>query len=370
MGMRVPYSYLERQFAHNVDAILADIRELVRTGDYTLGAAVADFETRYARQLGVRHAIGVDSGTEALTLALQAVGVKAGDEVITAPNTFIATVGAIVAAGARPVFVDVNAEHNMDPGLVEAAITPRTRALMPVHLSGNPADMSVLMEIARRRGIPVVEDACQAFTAAIDGRFVGTFGDAGGFSLHPLKPLNVWGDGGVIVTGSDDIAHHLRLRRNHGLSNRDTVEIFGVNSRLDTLQAIVGLHLLDGAMAVTDRRIANAGRLDTGLRPLAGRITIPPRRRGVRHVYQTYVVQARDRDALVRFLVEHGIEAKIHYPVPVHLQPAAKELGYKPGDFPVCEAQAREIVTLPAHQFLTDAEIDYVITQVQEFYTR
>jgi len=263
--MRVPYSYLKRQFAQNVDAILADIRELVRTGDYTLGAAVADFETRYARQLGIRHAIGVNSGTEALTLALQAVGVKPGDEVITAPNTFIATVGAIVAAGARPVFVDVNAEHNLDPGLVEAAITPRTRALMPVHLSGNPADMPVLMEIARRRGIPVVEDACQAFTAAIDGRFVGAWGDAAGFSLHPLKPLNVWGDGGIIATGSDDIAHHLRLRRNHGLSNRDTVEIFGVNSRLDTLQAIVGRHLLDGTMAITDRRIAMPGRF-VGLR--------------------------------------------------------------------------------------------------------
>lgn len=370
MGLRVPYSYLERQFAHNADAILADIRELVRAGDYTLGAAVADFESRYARQLGVRHAIGVNSGTEALTLALEAVGVRPGDEVITAPNTFIATVGAIVAAGARPIFVDVNAEHNIDPTLIEAALTPRTRALLPVHLSGNPADMPAVLEIARRRGLPVVEDACQAFGASIDGRFVGAWGDAAGFSLHPLKPLNVWGDGGVIATGSDAMADHLRLRRNHGLRNRDTVEIFGVNSRLDTLQAIVGRHLLDGIMAITDRRIANARRLDRGLAALGGDITIPPRRPGARHVYQTYVVQARDRDALVRFLNERGVEAKIHYPVPVHLQPAAKELGHKPGDFPVCEAQAREIVTLPSHQFLTDEEIDYVIQQVREFYQR
>ncbi|HET8576148.1 MAG TPA: DegT/DnrJ/EryC1/StrS family aminotransferase [Methylomirabilota bacterium] len=368
--MRVPYSYLERQFADNVDGILADIRELVRSGDYTLGAAVGDFEARFARRLGIRHAIGVNSGTEALTLALEAAGVRSGDEVITTPNTFIATVGAIVAAGARPVFVDVNAEHNLDPKPVEEAITPRTRALMPVHLSGNPADMPAIMEIAHRRGLVVVEDACQAFTAAIDGRCVGTFGDAGAFSLHPLKPLNVWGDGGIIVTDSDEMAHHLRLRRNHGLSNRETVEIFGVNSRLDTLQAIVGRHLLDGIMAVTERRIANARRLDRGLAPLTGDITIPPRRPGVRHVYQTYVVQARDRDALVRFLIERGVEAKIHYPVPLHRQPAAKELGYKAGDFPVCEAQAREIVTLPAHQFLTEEEIDYVIAQVQEFYTR
>jgi dTDP-4-amino-4,6-dideoxygalactose transaminase len=368
MGMRVPYSYLERQFSHNVDTILADIRDLVCTGDYTLGRAVADFEQRYASRLGARHAIGVNSGTDALTLALQAIGVRPGDEVITAPNTFIASVGAIVAAGARPVFVDVNAEHNIDPSLIEAAITPRTRALMPVHLSGNPADMPVIMDIARRRGIPVVEDACQAFTAAIHGRFGGTWGDVAAFSLHPLKPLNVWGDGGVIVTNSDATADHLRLRRNHGLRGRDTVEIFGVNSRLDTLQAIVGRHLLDDIMAVTDRRIANAQRLDRGLAPLAGDVTIPPRRSGVRHVYQTYVVQARDRDALVRFLLEQGVEAKVHYPVPVHLQAAAKDLGHKLGDFPVCEVQAREIVTLPSHQFLTDEEIDYVLQKVLEFY--
>ncbi|HET7874921.1 MAG TPA: DegT/DnrJ/EryC1/StrS family aminotransferase [Methylomirabilota bacterium] len=368
--MRVPYSYLERQFADKVDAILADLRALVRTGDYTLGQAVGEFEGRYARILGVRHAIGVNSGTEALTLALQAVGVRPGDEVITAPNTFIASVGAVVAAGARPVFVDVNTEHNIDPSLIEAAITPRTRALLPVHLSGNPADMPAILEIARRRGLAVVEDACQAFTAAIDGRPVGSFGEAAGFSLHPLKPLNVWGDGGMIVTSSDALADHLRLRRNHGLRNRDTVEIWGVNSRLDTIQAIVGLHLLDDILAITDRRIENAHHLDAGLTRLAPEITIPPRRPGVRHAYLTYVVQARDRDGLVRFLLERGVEAKVHYPVPVHLQPAAKDLGYKLGDFPVCERQAREIVTLPAHQHLTPAELDYVIEQGGRFYGR
>jgi len=369
MAMRVSYSYLDRQFA-DPDAILADIRELVRRGDYTLGAAVGEFEARYARMVGVPHAIGVGSGTEALTLALQAVGVRPGDEVVTAPNTFIASVGAIVAAGARPVFVDVNAEHNIDAALIERALTPRTRALLPVHLSGNPADMPAILEIGRRRGVPVVEDACQAFTAAIDGRAVGTFGEAAGFSLHPLKPLNVWGDAGMIVTDSDALADHLRLRRNHGLRDRDTVEIFGVNSRLDTLQAIVGLHLLDKTVAVTERRIEHARRLDAGLAPLAPRITVPPRRPGIRHAYLTYVVQAQDRDMLVRFLIERGVEAKIHYPVPVHLQPAAKDLGYKAGDFPMCERQAREIVTLPAHQHLTHDQLDYVVEQVREFYSR
>jgi dTDP-4-amino-4,6-dideoxygalactose transaminase len=368
--VRVPYSYLERQFASNAEAILADIRELVRTGDYTLGSVVQEFESRFAGMVGVRHAIGVNSGTEALTLSLQAVGVRPGDEVITAPNTFIATVGAIVAAGARPVFVDVDESHNIDPRLIEAAISPGTRALLPVHLSGCPADMPLIQAIARRHGLPVVEDACQAFTAAIGGYAVGSRGDAAGFSLHPLKPLNVWGDGGVIVTDSGAMAEHLRLRRNHGLRNRDTVEIFGVNSRLDTLQAIVAKHLLDDTVAITERRIANARRLDLGLGSLEAHVRIPPRRPEVRHVYQTYVVQVRDRDGLVRWLHERGVEAKVHYPVPLHLQPACKDLGYGPGDFPVCEAQAREIVTLPAHQHLVDEEIDYVIEQVRTFYER
>jgi len=174
----------------------------------------------------------------------------------------------------------------------------------------------------------------------------------------------------MIVTDSDTLADHLRLRRNHGLRDRDTVEIFGVNSRLDTLQALVGLHLLDTTGAVTERRIGHARRLDAGLAPLAPHITVPPRRPGVRHAYLTYVVQAQDRDGLVRFLVERGVEAKVHYPVPVHLQPAAKDLGYKPGDFPVCERQAREIVTLPAHQHLTFDQLDYVVEQVTEFYSR
>lgn len=369
MITRVPYSYLERQFVE-IDPILDDIRDLVRRGDYTLGGAVRDFEARFARLVGVRHAIGVNSGTEALTLALRAVGVGPDDEVITAPNTFIATVGAIVAAGARPVFVDVDAQHNIDPALIEAEITPRTRAILPVHLEGNPADMAGIGDIAELYGLEVVEDACQAFTAAIGDRRVGTFGRAGGFSLHPLKPMNVWGDAGMIVTNDDTVADHLRLLRNHGLRDRDTVEIFGVNSRLDTLQAIVGSHLLDGVLAATDRRIANAGRLDAGLFDLGDVVRIPPRRAGVRHVYQIYVIETRERDGLLRFLVEQGIEAKVHYPVPVHLQPAARGLGYGVGDFPVCERQAREILTLPAHQFLSDDEIDGMIEHVRRFYGR
>jgi len=367
--VRVPFSYLERQFAE-VDAIMADVRELVRTGDFTLGAPVREFEARFAKAVGVRHAIGVGSGTEAITLALQGAGVGAGDEVITAPNTFIATLGAIVATGARPVFVDVDAQHTLDATRLEAAITSRTRAIVPVHLWGNPADMPAIVAVAKRHGLAVVEDACQALSAAIDGRAVGSFGIAGAFSLHPLKPLNVWGDGGVIVTDSDVLADHLRLRRNHGLRGRDTVEIFGVNSRLDSLQAIVGSHLIDRVSVITEARIANAGRLDAGLVPLADVVRHAPRRPGFRHVYQIYVIRARRRDELIRHLVERVIEAKVHYPVPLHLQPASRGLGYPRGAFPACEAEAAEIVTLPAHQHLSAAELDYVVEQVRGFYGR
>ncbi|MGH7318734.1 MAG: DegT/DnrJ/EryC1/StrS family aminotransferase, partial [Candidatus Rokuibacteriota bacterium] len=208
--MRVPYSYLREQFADS-EPILRDIKGLLETTQFTLGPPVAEFEERFARLCGAKHAIGVGTGTDALFLSLKAVGVSPGDEVITAADTFIATAGAIVQAGARPVFVDVLDDFNIDPGKIEAAITPRTRALLPVHYAGQPAKMGPILEIARRRKLPVVEDACQAISAAIDGRLVSNFGVAAGFSLHPLKNLNVWGDGGVIVTNSAEMDATLRL---------------------------------------------------------------------------------------------------------------------------------------------------------------
>lgn len=365
--MQVPYSYLDRQFAE-IDATLETIRALVRSGDFTLGAPVGQFEDRFAALQGAQFAIGVNSGTDALALSLRGLGVGPGDEVVTTPNTFIATVGAIVQVGARPVFVDVGPDYNLNPQLIEAAITPRTRALLPVHLCGRPADMRAIMEIASRHGIPVVEDAAQAINAAIHGQPVGNFGATGCFSLHPLKNLNVWGDGGVIVTNSVETRDRLRLLRNHGLSTRDDIEMFGVNSRLDSLQALVGLSLIDQTVAITDARIRNAARYDAAFADLNDVIRLPPRDPGVREVYHTYVIQARDRDDLLGYLLERGVEAKVHYPVPLHLQPAARHLGYRQGDFPVTESQANSILTLPVHQHLEPAEVDYVIDAVVRFY--
>jgi dTDP-4-amino-4,6-dideoxygalactose transaminase len=230
--------------------------------------------------------------------------------------------------------------------------------------------MAPILALARARGIPVVEDACQAIGAAIDGGRAGGFGAAAGFSLHPLKNLNVWGDGGVIVTDSEELRDRLRLLRNHGLRNRDEVEIFGVNSRLDTLQAIVGNHLLKDLPAITEARIRNAARLDAGLAGLAPDVELPPRPAGVRHVFHLYMVQARDRDGLLQHLLARGVEAKVHYPVPLHLQPAARALGYREGDFPVAERQAKRIITLPVHQHLSADQLDYTLAAIREFYRR
>ena len=367
--LRVPYSYLDRQFAE-VGPILEDIRSLVLSGDFTLGRPVSEFEERFARLIGTRYAVGVGSGTDALRLCLKSLGVGPGDEVVTAANTFVATAGAIETAGARVVFVDCDDRFVMDPDKLERAITPRTKAVMPVHWGGQPADIESILAVAGRRGLSVVEDACQAIGAARDGRKCGAIGVAAGFSLHPLKNINVWGDGGVITTDSEELRDGLRLQRNHGLTNRDEVAFYAYNSRLDSLQAVVGNRLIQDMERITAARIANAARLDAAFAPLHPRVVLPRRSPAERHVYHLYQFLAEDRDALLEHLHARGVEAKVHYPVPLHLQPASRHLGYKAGDFPVAEAQARSILTLPVHQHLTDEEIEHMIRCVRGFYAR
>lgn len=365
--MRVHYSYLDQQFSE-VEVYFADLRKLVQTGEFTLGPFVEAFEKKFASYVGVKHAIGTNTGTGALILSLKAVGVKPGSEVITVANTFIATVGAIVAAGARPVFVDCDERYQIDVNKIEAAITPKTSAILPVHWAGCPPEMDKVLEIAGRYRIPVVEDACPAVGAKINGRFAGTFGKVNAFSMHPLKPLNVWGDGGIIVTDDDEAAKFLRLYRNHGLVDRDHVEIWGVNDRLQPFQAVVGSRVLDTVEGLVEARIRNAQLFDAGLKGLEQFIAPPRRPAGYREVYQLYLVTAKRRNELVKYLNEHEIEAKVHYPIPIHLQNCARDLGYKRGDFPMCELQADEIVTLPAHQHITREQIDYTCEVIQKFY--
>jgi aminotransferase EvaB len=365
--MEVPYSYLDRQFS-DVDGYLEDIRALVLSGDFTIGAVVDEFESRFADLCGLPYAVGVGCGTDALILSMKILDIGPGDEVITTPNTFIATVGAIAMTGARPVFVDNNSEYTIAVDQIEEAITPRTKAIMPVHLTGMPSDMPAIMEIGKSHNLTVIEDAAQAILASIDGKSVGSWGETACFSLHPLKNLNVWGDGGVIVTRSAELYEKLRLFRNHGLVNRDEVEMFGHNSRLDSLQAVVANRLIDQTRSITDCRIANAKRIDEGLADLADFVTIPIRPSNVKQVYHTYVIRVRDRDALLANLLEHGIDAKVHYPIPLHLQKASAYLGYHQGDFPVCEEDCKTIISLPVHQHLTSDELEYMISHVRNFY--
>jgi dTDP-4-amino-4,6-dideoxygalactose transaminase len=366
--LEINHNYLQQQFADH-DAILAKIRELVIRGDFTLGREVDQLEDEFAAIAGAKHAIGVGSGTDALFLSLKALGIEHGDEVITTPYTFFATIGAIVTAGARPVFVDIRDDYNIDVSRIEAAITPRTRAILPVHWSGKPCDMDPMVEVAQRHGLPIVEDACHAVQASYRGRPAGTLGTLGCFSFHPLKNLNVWGDGGIIATNSDELAAQLRLLRNHGLINRDQCAVFAYNSRLDTLQAVVARHLLGKLDHITASRIAHAAYYDERLRRIP-QITVPHRERDVKQVYHLYIVRCERRDELMKHLNAHGVDAKIHYPIPMHLQPAAAHLGHRRGDFPVCERIVGEVLSLPVHEFITREQQDRVVELIEAFYQR
>ncbi len=376
--MKVPFSYLERQFRFAkpgevpelADRIFEDLKEFIQTGDFTLGKKMEEFESKFAQLIGVRHAIGVNSGTDALMLSLKAIGIEAGDEVITSAETFIATAGAIAAAGARPTFVDVGDDYLIDADQIERAITPKSRAIMPVHFTGNCPDMETIMSISRRHHLPVIEDSCCAIDAAINGFKAGSIGLTGSFSFHPLKNLNIWSDGGMVTTHSDEVASKIRLLRNHGMVNRDEIEIFGLNSRLDTFQAVVALRMMDEVTEVTNRRIAAARQLDQGFADLQDFIEIPPRNSKVRQVFHLYMVRARDRDQLLSHCVKRGVEAKVHYPTPLPYQKCCANLGYKWGDFPKTERDVGSIITFPAHQHLSPDEIDFTIKTVREFYKK
>lgn len=362
----INHNYLQQQFA-DYPEIFKKIEALIVRGDYTLGAAVDEFEEEFRKITGTRYAIGVGSGTDALFLSLKALGIDKGDEVITTAFTFYATIGAIVTAGATPVFVDIGPDYNIDPEKIEAAITPRTKALLPVHWSGLICDMQRIKAIADKHNLKIVEDACHAIQAEYGDTRAGHYADTAAFSMHPLKNLNVWGDGGVIATNSEELHRKLVLLRNHGLIDRDRCQVFAYNSRLDTLQAIVALHLMQKLGTITGNRIEHATLYDRLLGQIPG-ITVPARDPNKKQVFHIYSVLAERRDELQQFLIQAGIDAKVHYPIPMHLQPAAAEYGYKVGDFPVAERTANHTISLPVHEFITTADVEYVAGKVSEFY--
>lgn len=362
----INHNYLKEQFA-DYPGILEKIGELVQRGDYTLGREVDAFEQRMCSLTGSRNVVGVGSGTDAIFLSLKALGVGPGDEVITTPYTFFATIGAIATTGARPVFVDADWDYNIDPSKIEAAITPKTKALVPVHWGGYSCKMDEILAICAKHGLKLVEDSCHGIRASYKDKALGTFGDTGCFSMHPLKNLNVWGDGGYVVTNNDELADRLRLLRNHGLANRNEAQLWAYNSRLDTLQAIVANHLLDKIDTVTDSRISHASRYDDLLSGIP-ELTIPERPDHIKQVYHIYVIRAKSRDELQAYLISKGIDAKVHYPLPMHLQPASDEYGYAEGDFPVSEELCQSVISLPVHEFISEEQIDFVAQEIKAFY--
>lgn len=364
---KVPYVDIASQHAPLKDELLAAVRKVLEHGQFVLGPELELFEERFAQLCDVPYAVGVASGTDALVLALRALDVGCGDEVITVPNSFIATASAIVAVGARPVFVDVGCDYNIDPSEVEQAITARTRAILPVHLTGRPANMDRIIATAARHDLYVVEDAAQAVIAKYMGRPVGSIGDMGCFSLHPLKTLSACGEAGVITTRDQDMSRKLRVLRNIGLETRDSAILWSGNHRMDTMQAAMLLVKMDHLEEWTMKRRDNAEFYRQHLSGIMGFHTPAP----TEHewcVYHTYIVEAERRDELKHYLKERGVETAIHYSCPIHLQPAAKEYGNTKGCFPVAETQAKRILSLPIHQGLTQEQLAIVVDAIQSFY--
>ena len=365
--MSVPFVDIAGQHVALKDELVRATEQVLASGQFILGPQVEEFERAFAERCGVPFAIGVNSGTDALILAMRVLDIGPGDEVITVPNTFVATVSAIALVGATPVLVDVRDDMNMDPALVERAITRRTKALIPVHLTGRPADMQPIMELAGRHKLAVIEDAAQSILAEYAGRPVGAFGEMGCFSLHPLKTLNACGDGGVITTRDEALNRKIRILRNIGLETRENAVVWSGNSRLDTLQAAFLLVKMKHLDAWTEGRRANAAFYQKHLAGVPG-LTVPVDGPDEKCVYHTIVIQCRERDRLKAFLAEKGVGTAVHYPIPIHLQTAAKGLGYGKGAFPVAERLADAILSLPAYPALTPDQLEYVARQIKAFY--
>jgi dTDP-4-amino-4,6-dideoxygalactose transaminase len=369
--MPVPFVDLQAQYRSIKADVDAAIRRVLDSSAFILGREVEAFERAFAEYVGAEFCVGVSNGTAAIQLALTACGVGAGDEVIVPANTFFATAEAVSTAGATPVFVDCDAEsYNIDAAAIESAVTERTRAVIPVHLYGQPADLDAVFEAAGRHDLFVIEDAAQAHGARYKGRRVGALGRAGCFSFYPGKNLGAYGEGGAVVTNDSDVARRLRLLRDHGSEQKYRHEIIGYNFRLEGIQgAVLGVKLphLD---RWNELRRAHAARYRELLAPLedAGHLRLTREMPYAESVYHLFVVQSEARDSLQRFLSAAGVQTGIHYPVPVHLQPAYAPLGHREGDFPRAESQAGRVLSLPMFAELTEGQLTYVAEALGDFF--
>ncbi len=364
--MSVPFVDLHAQYASIETEVEAAMKAVLQRSDFILGKDVELFEQEFADYIGTRFAIGVDSGMSALTLILKGLGIGPGDEVITSANTFIATALTISAVGGTPVLVDVDPEtFTLDLEKLEAAVTSKTKAIMPVHLFGHPEDMDPIMDLANRHGLYVVEDACQSHGATYKGKVTGSFGIAAAYSFYPAKNLGAYGDGGMIVTSDEALRDSIALLRNYGQTAKYHHAVQGYNNRLDTLQAAVLRVKLPRLDAWNAARRAHADLYNS---LLAGSgIALPPRMPEVEPVWHLYAVRTEHRDELKDFLQARGISTGIHYPIPIHMQPAYQELGLKEGDFPISERDAQQMLSLPMYAEISDDQIHYVADAILEF---
>jgi len=361
----IPYLDLPAQYRSIKSEVDAAVARVLDSAQFILGEEVGAFEREFAHYCQAAECIGVNSGTSALHLALLAEGIGPGDEVITVPFTFVATASAICYAGAKPVFVDIEPDYyTIDVSKIEAAITPRTRAIMPVHLYGQPADMDPILDLAKRRGLVVIEDAAQAHGSEYLGRRCGSMGDIAGFSFYPGKNLGAYGEGGAIVTQRADLAKTCRTLRNWGEETRYEYRLKGFNYRMDGIQGAILRVKLRYLEQWTEQRRQVASWYGEMLDP--GIVRLPKARPGCRHVYHVYAVRSSDRDRLREALTAQQIQSGIHYPIPIHLQPAHADLGYRAGDFPVAEQVAREVLSLPIFPEMTRDQVATVAAAVAQ----
>ncbi len=363
---KVPFIDLPQRYLEEREEILSCVDRVLSKGHLVLTEELVEFEAQVCAYSGAKHCIGLNSGTDALMIGLWALGIGKGDEVITTPVSFVASTGAIVHVGATPVYADVREDQNIDPVEIEKKITPRTKAIMPVHWIGRIADMDAITDIAKRHNLKVIEDAAQAMGAYYKGRHGGTFGNVGAVSAHPLKNLNALGDGGLLLTDDDELAHKAWLYRNHGQEGRDNTVIFGVNSRLDVLSAEVLKYRLTRLKGVIEKRRRNANIYRKIIKP--GHVFIPDEKPHETVSYVMFLVQADDRDGLQAYLADHGVQTLVYYGTALHLQKAAAKLGYKRGDFPVAERQCDRVLGLPHMQYLSEDQVGYAADLINKFY--
>ena len=367
MDFKVPYNYLPQQF--NEPQLFFDLwKPVLTSGEFTLGPFVENYEKKFAEYVGSKYCIATNNGTDALILALKALGIQKGDEVITPCNSFYATTGAIVAVGATPVFADVDERYQIDINDLKSLINEKTKMILPVHWAGASPDMFKIQEFAKENDLVVLEDACMAIGGKIKGKRPGTFSEIGAFSMHPLKSLNVAGDGGMVVTDDDDLYKWMKKYRNHGMLDRNTIEFWGVNMRIQPLQAVIANYFLNFVDNFIEKRNNNAKYLDSLLSDLNGYVKVPERPEGFLETFSLYMLLVSDRDRLIQFLIDNGVEAKIHYPVPLHLQPASINIGLNTRVLKRAEKQAGELITIPIHQYLDSSHLEIVSELIHKFY--